>query len=164
MTTCIWWLYDEGGPSHGTCKSLDHSDISNSKLLIDQTALYADHKTVWLTWIRIVINKNQCFGQFTFTRILSDEGQLACVKIGHTVLQSACNMVLPIMKYDSTYMYYVGMGQIQDGILCVRYRSGSEIMTAEQWKTSTHKNPSLFYCRKCSHTFTNFSPSRENLP
>ena len=48
-----------------------------------------------------------------------------------------------IRKYGSTS--YVGMGQVQNGVLYLRYRSDSVIMKTERCKAFTYKNTSLFY-------------------
>ena len=64
---------------------------------------------------------------------------------------SGCHYTLQyssvIRKCGSTS--YVGMWQVQNGILCLRYRSHFAITEAKHCKECTHKNPALCYCRKC---------------
>ena len=60
-----------------------------------------------------------------------------------------------IRKYSS--ISFVGMGEVQNGILYLRYRSDSMIMKAEHCKVFTQEELSLFCCRKCSQASANLS-------
>ena len=60
-----------------------------------------------------------------------------------------------IRKYSSTS--YVGIRQVQNGVMYLRYRSDFTITKAECCKAFTHKIPSLFYCRECSQDSANLS-------
>ena len=45
--------------------------------------------------------------------------------------------------------FNVGMGQVQNGHLYLRYGSNLVITTAKSGKKLTEKKPLLFYCKKC---------------
>ena len=65
-----------------------------------------------------------------------------------------------IRKYGSTS--YVGMGQVQNGVLYLMYRSDLAIMKAECCKAFIHEYSLLFYCRKCSQASTSVSQGCKN--
>ena len=52
--------------------------------------------------------------------------------------------ILGIKKYGSTS--YVGIGQVKNGHLYLKYGSSSEKTTAKGAKTLTDKKPLLYYC------------------
>ena len=57
---------------------------------------------------------------------------------------------------------YVGMGQVQNGVLYLRYRNDSTITKAERCKAFKHKMLLLMYCTECFQASANHSQSQEN--
>ena len=75
-----------------------------------------------------------------------------------TALSVGMNIIL-IRKYGSTS--YVGVRQIQNGILYIRYRSGSTITTAGWHKAFINEKPLLFYYESYSKSPINLSESQK---
>ena len=60
----------------------------------------------------------------------------------------AIDEVVPVSK-GAVAPFNVGMGQVQNGRLYLRYGSNLVKTTAKSDKTLTEKKPLLFYCKKC---------------
>ena len=67
-----------------------------------------------------------------------------------------------VTKDGSTFNVHVGMGLVQNGILCTRYESSSIVTTAEQCIVLANKRPLLLCCYYYSHSSANLSQFWEN--